>query len=171
MLSGSFFPAVQRSTQKTSRKKWSKSQDDSKRNVSKGTMAVSQKGERAWQLECCVATGSEEIASVWLFSGKQGCACILCMGRLHTRLCTRLSEGKRLFFLKFSPSRSHPKESSSSKYQFKRVMWKKNNGKKACIWMQCKNFIFCVVRLRALAQGKPLFLPLPDATATIAELA
>lgn len=95
MLSGCLSPAVQRSNQRTSREKWTKSQE----NLSKGTTAVSQEGERAWRLECCVAIRGEEIASVMdLFSGKQGCAHILCMGRLHTRLRTRLSGGESLFF-------------------------------------------------------------------------
>lgn len=94
VLSGSLFPAVQRSQQRTSREKWTKSQE----NVSKGTTAVSQE-ETAWHLECHVAIRGEEIASILaLFSGKQGCAHILCTGKLHMRLCTRLSGGKGLFF-------------------------------------------------------------------------
>lgn len=35
--------------------------------------------------------------------------------------------------------------------------------------MQCHNFIFCV-QMWALAQGKSMFLPPPDATATMAGL-
>lgn len=63
MLSGSFSFAAQRRNQRTNREKWSKSQEDSKKNVSEGSMAGSQEGQRAWQLECCVANESEEIDS------------------------------------------------------------------------------------------------------------